>query len=323
MSPLWSEGRDSNAADRRRSRVETATDQSCDKSPHSKEDSLSDGLSESLKLSFSTLGCPNWELEQIAQAARAYGYAAVELRAIGGELDLLERPEFQPGTVETTRRWLGEQSVSISCVDTSCKFDSLDANERRRQIDSAVKHTELASALGAPLIRIFPDKIQEGATRNETRDNIASCLREVAQRGHSGVRVGLETHGDFAHGHMAAEIMRLANHPKVALIWDVANSLAAGDSIEEAAREVAPYLVHVHLRDARAVEGQEHWLPVLAGRGSVSFSDAVKTLHDLKYDGYISFEWEKYWHPEIEEPEVALPDFVDAMKKILATDSRG
>ena len=294
--------------------VTTAPDQSGAKAPHSKERR---GSSDSLRLAFSTLGCPNWELERIAQAARVYGYAAIELRAIGGELDLLERPEFQPGTVEATRRWLGDQSLSICCVDTSCKFDSLDANERGEQIDVAVSHTALAAALGAPLIRIFPDKIQEGATRNETRDNIAACLREVAQRGHSGVRVGLETHGDFARGHLAAETIRLADHPNVALIWDVANSVAAGDSIEQAAHEVGPYLAHVHLRDARAVEGQEHWLPVLAGRGSVSFSDAVKALHDLTYDGYISFEWEKYWHPEIEEPEVALPDFVKAMKKVL------
>jgi len=36
----------------------------------------------------------------------------------------------------------------------------------------------------------------------------------------------------------------------------------------------------------------------------------------LDYDAYVSFEWEKYWHPEIEEPEVALPDFVKAMKEV-------
>ena len=179
----------------------------------------------------------------------------------------------------------------------------------------ALRHAELAAAIGAPLIRIFPDRIQTGATRSETRDNIAACLREVARRAPDGVRVGLETHGDFARGQAAAEIMRLADHPNVVLIWDVANSLAAGDSIEEAAREVAPHLAHVHLRDARAVKGQEHWLPVLAGHGAVSFDHAVKALRDLQYDGYVSFEWEKYWHPEIEEPEVALPDFVKAMKK--------
>jgi sugar phosphate isomerase/epimerase len=269
-----------------------------------------------MKLAFSTLGCPDWELEKIAQAARAYGYAAVELRAIGGDLDLLKRPEFQTETIETTRRWLADQAVPICCVDTSCTFDSRDADERRKQVTIALRYAELAAALGAPLIRIFPDKIQTGATRNETRDNIAACLHEVAQRAPLGVRVALETHGDFARGFIAAEIMRLANHPNVALIWDVANSVAAGDSIEESAREVSPYLAHVHLRDARAVKGHEHWLPVLAGCGAVSFTDAVNALRGLGYDGYVSFEWEKYWHREIEEPEVALPDFVEAMKMI-------
>jgi sugar phosphate isomerase/epimerase len=267
-----------------------------------------------MKLAFSTLGCPDWELEKIAQAARLYGYQAVELRAIGGELDLLKRPEFQTGAIDSTRRWLADESLRICCVDTSCTFDAPDADERAKQIEVALRHAELAGALGASLIRIFPDKIQAGATRAETRDNIAACLRAVAQRAPDGVRIGLETHGDFARGQAASEIMRLADHPKVVLIWDVANSLAAGDSIAEAAGEVAPYLAHVHLRDARAVTGQEHWLPVLTGRGRVAFEDAVNALRDLKYDGYVSFEWEKYWHPEIEEPEVALPDFVMAMK---------
>ena len=61
-------------------------------------------------------------------------------------------------------------------------------------------------------------------------------------------------------------------------------------------------------------------LRVLAGRGAVSFAAAVNALRELDYKGYISFEWEKYWHPEIEEPEVALPDFVKAMKAIFQRD---
>jgi sugar phosphate isomerase/epimerase len=269
-----------------------------------------------MMLAFSTLGCPNWDLEQIAQAAQLYGYEAIELRAIGGELDLLNRREFQTGEIETTRRQLEGQGLRICCVDTSCRFDSLDPVERRTNVEVAVRYGELATALGASLIRIFPDKIQSGSTRNETRDNIASCLREVAQLSPAGVRVGLETHGDFARGIFAAEIVRLADHPKVVLIWDIANSIAAGDSMAEAAREVGPYLAHVHLRDARVVTGEEHWLPVLAGTGDVSFSEAVKALRSLSYQGYVSFEWEKYWHPEIEEPEVALPDFVKAFKSV-------
>ncbi len=275
-----------------------------------------EGKSE-MRLAFSTLGCPNWELGQIAEAARSLGYDGIELRAVGGDLDLLERREFKPEALATTHQWLVDLHISVCCVDSSCTFDSPDADERLKQVEVAVRHSELAAALGAPLIRVFPDKVQAGATRVETRNNIAACLREVAERAPAEVRVGLETHGDFARGEGAAEIVRLAEHANVALIWDVANSLAAGDSIEEAARAVSPYLAHVHLRDARAVEGSEHWLPVLAGRGQVSFAATVGALQKLNYDGYISFEWEKYWHPEIEEPEVALPDFIRAMSSTL------
>ena len=263
-----------------------------------------------MKLAFSTLGCPEWEVAEIVAAAREWGYDGVELRAVGGSLDLIGRAEFASAEF---------QGVEICCVDTSCVFHSPDASERAEQVEIAIAHAELAVKLGAPLIRVFPDKIQPGGQREETRDWIAASLCEVASSMREDVNVGLETHGDFARAECAAEIVMLANHPKVKLIWDVANSVAAGDVIEHSARVVQPFLAHVHLRDTKPVSGSEHWLPVLAGTGRVSFVEAVAALRDLNYDGFVSFEWEKYWHPEIEEPEVALPDFIKAIR---AADKR-
>ena len=274
-----------------------------------------------MKLAFSTLGCPNYELEEVLRAASEYGYAGLELRALGGGLDLLARPEFAPAAIEGTRRRLEVQGLSVCCVDTSCAFHDRDEDERRRQVELAVRHCELAAALGSPLVRVFPDKIQTGATRRETRGFIAESLRAVAERAPTSVRVGLETHGDFAAANEAVEIVRLAEHPNVAIIWDVANSLAAGSAVEDAARAVAPHLAHVHLRDARPVEGREHWLPVLAGRGRVPFGAAFAALRSIGYEGFVSFEWEKFWNPEIEEPEVALPDFARAAGRLLRSDA--
>ena len=265
-----------------------------------------------MKLAFSTLGCPGWELGEIIAGARELGYDGVELRAVGGSLDLLGRAEFAPAQLATTRSFFEDAGVEICCVDTSCVFHSPDANERANQVQIALAHGKVASKLGAPLIRVFPDKIQSGAQRDETRDWIATCLRETAERMPSDVNVGLETHGDFARSDYAAEIVTLADHPRVKLIWDVANSVAAGDEIAQAAQVVQPYLAHVHLRDAKPVTGSEHWLPVLAGAGRVSFADALAAVRQLNYNGFVSFEWEKYWHPEIEEPEVAFPDFINA-----------
>jgi len=269
-----------------------------------------------MKLAFSTLGCPGWELREIVAGARKWGYDGVELRAVGGSLDLLGRAEFASAQLATTRASFEDEGIAICCVDTSCVFHSADGSERANQVKIALAHADLAEKLRARLIRVFPDKIQSGGGREETRDWISGSLREIAERMPDDVNVGLETHGDFARAECAAEIVTLADHPKVKLIWDVANSVAAGDEIEHAARVVEPYLAHVHLRDAKPVAGSEHWLPVLAGTGRVSFADAVAAIRELNYDGFVSFEWEKYWHPEIEEPEVALPDFITAIREV-------
>jgi sugar phosphate isomerase/epimerase len=274
-----------------------------------------------MKLAFSTLGCPGWELREIVAGARSLGYEGVELRAVGGSLDLLSRAEFGPAQLATTRAYFEDAGIEICCVDTSCVFHSTEASERADQVKLALAHAEMAAKLGAPLIRVFPDRIQAGAEREETRDWIVASLREIAERLPDGVNVGLETHGDFARSEYASEIVTLANHPKVKLIWDVANSVAAGDQIEHAARVVQPHLAHVHLRDAKPVAGSEHWLPVLAGTGRVSFAEALTAIRDLNYDGFVSFEWEKYWHPEIEEPEVALPNFINAIRKLVGDRS--
>src|SRR5919204_340695 len=99
-----------------------------------------------MRLAFSTLGCPNWELDAVVEAARRYGYEAVELRALGGSLDLLGRPEFRPEAVAATRAQLSAAGLSVCCVDSSCSFDSADADERARQIELAAQHCELAAA---------------------------------------------------------------------------------------------------------------------------------------------------------------------------------
>jgi len=274
-----------------------------------------------MKLAFSTLGCPDWDLKEVVAGAHKYGYDGIELRALKGSLDLPRCDEFAAPQIAATRNYLEREGIQICCVDTSCTFHAIDASERAAQVQMALAHAELAGKLGAPLIRVFPDKIQPGAQRVETRDWIAACLHEIARRMPEGVEVALETHGDFARAEAAVEIVEFANHPKVKLIWDVANSVAAGDTIKHAAVIVRPYLAHIHLRDGKPVSGSEHWLPVLAGHGRVSFADALAAIRELDYDGFISFEWEKYWHPEIEEPDIALPDFINAIRNLVGERS--
>jgi sugar phosphate isomerase/epimerase len=207
-----------------------------------------------------------------------------------------------------------DHGVAVCCVDTSCCFHDADEAVRRRSADVALRHADLAAALGAPSIRVFRNEIPPGASRGEVRERVAAGVRSVAERIHPEVAVGLETHGDFAAAEETAAIVRLVDHPAAGIVWDAANTTAAGDTIEAAARAVARHLLHVHLRDAEPRPGQRFWHPVLTGRGRVPLADAVAALRGLGYRGFVAFEWEKLWHPQIEEPGVALGDFADTWR---------
>jgi sugar phosphate isomerase/epimerase len=68
----------------------------------------------------------------------------------------------------------------------------------------------------------------------------------------------------------------------------------------------------VHLKFAEHVAGgaPHACRPVLPGQGDFPAVDVLCALHQAGYDDYISFEWERKWHAEIEPADVALPAFI-------------
>lgn len=68
---------------------------------------------------------------------------------------------------------------------------------------------------------------------------------------------------------------------------------------------------HVHLKDSVPGDSGDHY--VLTGTGKVPVKDIVAVLAKGHYRGIYGFEWEKAWIPEIEEPEVAFPEFAKVM----------
>ena len=69
------------------------------------------------------------------------------------------------------------------------------------------------------------------------------------------------------------------------------------------------------VKDARRVlptEGGD-WELVLLGEGEVPVREMLGLLTAGGYRHWISVEWEKRWHPEIAEPEVALPQHLSVL----------
>ena len=71
----------------------------------------------------------------------------------------------------------------------------------------------------------------------------------------------------------------------------------------------------MHVKDGRPIPNiPDTWELCLLNEGVVPLQEAYTALKHAGYDGYISLEWEKKWHPEIDEPEVALPQAVPLIR---------
>ena len=79
--------------------------------------------------------------------------------------------------------------------------------------------------------------------------------------------------------------------------------------------KLGKWIRHTHLKDSKP-EGTDRRY-VLLGTGDVPVKEQVKVLAGAGYKGYYCLEWEKKWHPEIEEPEVAFPQYATTMREYL------
>jgi sugar phosphate isomerase/epimerase len=269
-------------------------------------------------LSFSTLGCPTWPWAKVLDFARDNGFAAIELRGLESEMDLSRRPEFAPERVAESRRQLADRGLRVVCLGASAAMHEPDPAKRAAHLAEARRFVDLARALGAPYVRVFGDRWVKDEPREATLARVGATLRELGAYAHErDVSVLLETHGEFVESATIEEIMRRADHPSVGLVWDAHHTFVAGKEAPEAtARRLMPWVRHTHLKDSVPSGADRRY--VLTGAGEVPVRAQMETLVRHGYRGAFGFEWEKRWHPEIEEPEVAFAHYAKVAREYLA-----
>ncbi|MCL4862017.1 MAG: sugar phosphate isomerase/epimerase [Caldilineaceae bacterium] len=262
-------------------------------------------------LAFSTLGCPDWTLEQAAEHAAAAGYRALEIRTLDREII---PADLSPDQRRRVKHVMQQHGLSIIALGLSTRFSAVDAAEREKNVADLKRYIELANDLGAPYVRIFGGNVMEGGAIEQTigwvAAGIAAALPAAEQQ---GVTILLETHDAFCRGAEVAQVLGKVPHDRLKAVWDVHHPFRMGESIEETWRLIGARTAHVHMKDARR-RADGSWQLVLLGQGEVPCRAVVELLHRNHYRGYITAEWEKKWHPEIEPPEVALPQHAEVLR---------
>ncbi len=268
-----------------------------------------------MRLAYTTLACPGWTLEQAVEAARRYGYEGIELRLLDG--DIL-RHDIDQATRDRVQRVCAEAGLPIVCVDTSVRIAQPDPTARDREIRDGVAFLELAAAWSAPMIRVFGGPPAEVA-EPEALAAAQECLRPLAERGRElGVAVALETHDAFSGSAAVATVLEGIPAAGAGVLWDTLHPFRVGDTLDEAISRLSDRLLHVHIKDGRRpADGGPNWDLTLLGEGDVTIAEIVNRLRTAGYTGWLSVEWEKKWHPEIAEPDVALPQHAQILREYL------
>jgi len=261
-----------------------------------------------LPLGFSTLGSPKWDWIQTLDFAAANGFAAIELRGLQETIDLSKRPEFQPDRVAQTKRELAARGLAVPCLGASVNLHEQDTAKLGAAMAETRRFIDVASAIGAPYVRVFGNQYVQGMPREAVHAYIAKGLRELGDYARPrGVSVLLESHGEFVTSPALVDLMQRADSPAVGILWDAHHTFVAKESTETSVAQLGPWIRHTHLKDSvPAGTGRKY---VLTGRGEVPVKQQIAALARTGYKGFYSLEWEKRWHAELEEPEVAFADF--------------
>lgn len=278
-----------------------------------------------MPIAFSTLGCPKWDLNQILSFARSHGFAAVELRGLMGNMDLPSQPIFADTQIEQTKRQFADNNIKIACVSSSARMGEEDPTKRTKEIADAKRFIDLAAVLGAPYVRVFGDgaTLPKGTTPSaELKTRVIDGLQHLGDyAGPESVSVILESHDNFTSSATLKEVFERVNSTHVALLWDAHHTYAtAGEDPEFTVKQLGQWIRHTHLKDSVASGDDRKY--VLTGRGTVPVKKQIEALQSIGYTGYLCFEWEKVWHPDLEEPEIAIADYADVVRGYLGAASK-
>ena len=71
-----------------------------------------------MKMAFTTLGCPSWDLDTVIAHGSEFGYDGVDFRGIQEEIDVTKLPEFNSGIGETKQK-LADAGLAVCGISSS------------------------------------------------------------------------------------------------------------------------------------------------------------------------------------------------------------
>lgn len=249
---------------------------------------------------FSTLGCPDLDLEGIIRLALLHGIGVVELRALGGTIDLpraLSSLGYSAGGLFLRAR---ESGVSFVSMDTSLSLIGASDSD----VEEFLAFVPWAEAMGIPWLRVFDGGETCDGAEIARAAAVVSRWKEIRSSRGWKADIMVETHGALSTSRSIERFVEAV--PGVRILWDTHHTWrAGGERPSDTWRAIAPSVVHIHVKDSRAAEPGRPVCYRLPGTGDFPMKELLGAING-SFSGGVSLEWERIWHPELPSLDEAL-----------------
>lgn len=255
---------------------------------------------------FSTMGCPALDLPGVIALAKNNGVECLELRSLENTVDLPAYFSAFAGGAQGARAVCAESSMPVRVLGTSFKLVGDNDKGRAALLDFA----RLADQLDVPYLRIFGGGSWGTPLADADYDAAIEVLgwwNNVRSSNGWQTDILIETHDAFSASPPLLELFgRLGQG--TGIIWDSHHTWRLGGETPSASwTALRPFIKHVHVKDSNNVPSARHpYTYVMPGTGEMPLGEVMAILRRDGYDGAVSLEWEKMWHPYLPDLSGAL-----------------
>lgn len=267
-----------------------------------------------MKLSFSTLGCPDWPLSEIVLAAADLKLDGVEIRGIENEMYAPLTKPFLPENIEGTLNRFSSAGLEISMLTSAA---CLTGKDRGKTLKEAHDYIDLAKRISCKYVRVLVTPYAQPTPSDGDVDDAVEPYRQICDYASTtGVIPLVETNGPLADSNAMAKFIEKTDRENAGVLWDIHHPFRFfGESPWDTAHNLENKIKYIHIKDS--VIKEEKIVYKMMGCGDVPILEALKALKNIGYDSYISLEWVKRWNRDLEEPGIVFSHYASHLRHML------
>ena len=263
-----------------------------------------------MKISFSTLACPDFEWSDIYSMAKDFQFDGIEIRGLGNDIFSVKAKPFSDAQLPKTVEKLKTLGLEIPCLSSGACLKFADKQEETAAEITA--YAKLANCLGTPYIRILADLEPQPADEVDD-DAIAEFLKKLVPVAEEyNVTLLVETNGVYCDTKRLKKLLDKVGSRKIAALWDMHHPYRfKGELPSETVANLGEYIKYTHTKDSVNNNGKIEYK--LMGEGDMPIKEMLEALKNVGYTGYVSLEWVKRWSNNLCDAGIVIPHYASFM----------